>query len=206
VLYLTLTPLIAPHTTLMTDHDNTADNPVNIRATHYYVLQASHSCRHCKTETPVVAIALPGGHHCTEADTLAHDDDFMGIDGAAFRDWLFTPEQWYEIEGPAIISSVASLADSVAAQIQAINPRYTLDGEGNARQWINHCKQCGATIGDGILHATLGTPFSPKDSDAAATIAVHHVNAPLSAYYGMCWNDGYAIKAALFAHIHNVQS
>lgn len=193
------------HTT-MQEHNSSSEDAANIRATHYYVLQAQHVCAKCQNSTTVTALAVPGPHQCTESDTLAQDDDFTGLDGPAFRDWLFAPEQWYDIAGPAIITSIAHLPAAVATHVAAINPHYSPDGQGNARQWINHCAQCGAPIGDGILHASRGNTFSPKDSDAAASITVHHITAPLSAYYGMCWNDDYDIKQALFERIYSVQS
>jgi hypothetical protein len=174
----------------------------NIRASHYFVLQAHCPCKTCKQDTQVIALALPPQHQCLESDVLQQeDDDFTGLGAAEFHDWLFAPEQWYDIAGPAIIMTVAALCDTVTATLQAHYPNYSLSGEGNNRHWQNHCQHCGADIRDGDLHAHTTSVFSPKDPEAAALIRIQRINAPFEAYYGMCWNEGYTMKAALFALI-----
>lgn len=187
--------------TIMNDTATADDSPSNIRAAHYYVLEADYQCPACKHTTRVVALAVPGGHQCTERDTIEEDDDFMGVDGADFREWLFAPEQWYDIAGPAIITSVAYLPDDVIARVNMINPHYGIEGKGHDHQWRNHCAHCGTAINDADLHVRHGYVFSPDEPDAIAHITMHAITAPFSAYYGMCWHDHYTIKQTLLTYL-----
>lgn len=186
--------------------------PFNIRAASYFLLQAMHRCAACGEASRVYALAVPPDHECTEADLEldeAGDDspgrdspgrDSPGLDPQAFRDWLFSPEQWQRIDGPAMISATRALSPSVAQTLQALAPGYRPNPERDG-QWSNFCERCDAPIWDGALYPTPGQAFCPKDAEAAAQVAAQLVDAPFEAYYGMCWTDSYRNKWPLFARM-----
>ncbi len=175
--------------------------PSNIRASRYFVLEAAHLCKICKQATQVFALAVPPGHEDIEGDsTVELDDNSLGLNSEDFRDWLFAPDQWYQVNGPAMVSSVAALSDTVAHQMKGFTAHYRQDSQ-RGGHWTNHCEHCGNAVFEGHLYADPASPFAPKDAEAAASIQVHAVDAPFEAFYQMCWSEYYPDKRALFARV-----
>lgn len=173
----------------------------NLRASSYYVLQATHCCAQCGGSTPVFALAVPPDHESTEADLeLDEDGDSTGLDPVAFHEWLFSPEQWLRIEGPALLSQVGILSAPVVRTLHALAPTMRQNPFRNG-QWTNFCAHCDNPVWEGELYPTPGQPFCPKDDAAAAQITVHAVDEPLSAFTAMCWTDGYRNKWPLFKRL-----
>lgn len=178
----------------------------NIRASRYFVLEALHECRKCKQATRVVALAVPPGHEDIEGGSrVEQDDDSPGVSAEDFHDWLFAPDQWYQVNSPAMISSVAGLSDTVAQHMQRVNVHYFQDKE-DGGYWSNHCEHCGAAVFDGHLYSRTGDPFAPSDLQAAHRLQVNRVDAPFEAFYRMCWSPEYADKHALFARLQAADS
>ncbi|QVQ25960.1 hypothetical protein [Achromobacter deleyi] len=175
---------------------------MNIRASSYFVLQATHRCAACGEVSRVHALAVPPGHESTEADLVLDDDDddSPGLNPQAFREWLFSPAQWQEIAGPAMISATRALSTTVTQAMQALAPRYRPNPD-RGGEWSNFCEHCDQPIWDGALYPTPGQAFCPKDAEAAAQVTVHAVDAPFGAFYGMCWTDSYRNKWPLFARM-----
>lgn len=174
----------------------------NIRASSYLLLRAVHRCEACGDVSQVVALAAPPGHECTEVDLELDeaDADSPGLDPQAFRDWLFSPAQWHEIPGPAMISSTRALAPDVAQALRSLAPFYRPNPE-RAGEWSNFCEHCDQPIRDGALYPTPGQAFCPRDAVAAAQVSAQQIDAPFAAFYGMCWTDGYRNKWPLFARL-----
>lgn len=173
----------------------------NVRASSYFVLRATHACRHCRHATPVYALALPPGHESTEAETELDDDgESRGLDPGAFHDWLFSPPTWQRIPGPALISQVGILAADVAAHLRQAAPALRPDPDGQG-QWTNFCEHCGHAIWEGNLYPTVGQAFCPKDDAAATQVLVQTVHTPFAAYASMIWSDGYRNKWPLFKRL-----
>lgn len=187
-----------------TQNSNTGgdgESGANLRASSYYVLQATHCCAQCGESTPVFALAVPPDHESTEADIeLDEDGDSTGLDPMAFHEWMFGPEQWQRIEGPALLSQVGILSAPVVRTLQALAPTVRQNPDRNG-QWTNFCEHCGSPVWEGALYPTPGQPFCPKDDAAAAQITVHAVDEPLSAFTAMCWTDGYRNKWPLFKRL-----
>jgi hypothetical protein len=184
----------------MHTQDPAAEYPqMNIRASSYFVLQATHACTRCGEETPVHALAVPPGHQCTEADIELDeaDADSPGLSPTDFSTWLFSPPQWLDIADPALISQTGLLSPAVAQAMQALSPHYRQNPD-NQGQWTNFCAHCGKPIWEGDLYPTPGQAFSPA---GAARIQVHKVEEPFGAYYGMCWTANYRNKWPLFARL-----
>jgi hypothetical protein len=187
----------------MHTQDPAAEYPqMNIRASSYFVLQATHACTRCGEETPVHALAVPPGHQCTEADIELDeaDADSPGLSPTDFSTWLFSPPQWLDIADPALISQTGLLSPAVAQAMQALSPHYRQNPD-NQGQWTNFCAHCGKPIWEGDLYPTPGQAFPPADAEAAARIQVHKVEEPFGAYYGMCWTANYRNKWPLFARL-----
>lgn len=175
---------------------------MNVRAPSYLLLQATHRCMACSQPTAVYALAVPPGHECTEADFELDESqvDSPGLDPAAFQEWLFSPEQWHRIPGPAVVSQVRILSPSVAQAVQAFTPHYRPNDERRG-QWTSFCAHCGKAISEGPLYATAGEAFSPKDAPAASQIQVHETLAPFEAFCDMFWTDSYRNKWPLFTRL-----
>lgn len=187
----------------MHTQDPAAEYPqMNIRASSYFVLQATHACTRCGEETLVHALAVPPGHQCTEADIELDeaDADSPGLSPTDFSTWLFSPPQWLDIADPALISQTGLLSPAVAQAMQALSPHYRQNPD-NQGQWTNFCAHCGKPIWEGDLYPTPGQAFSPADAEAAARIQVRKVEEPFEAYYGMCWTANYRNKWPLFARL-----
>ncbi|WP_438858520.1 hypothetical protein [Achromobacter spanius] len=181
--------------------DRPLGDDANVRAPAYYVLQATHACRHCQRATPVFALALPPDHESTEADIeLEEDGDSLGLSPTAFHDWLFSPAQWQRIAGPALISQVGMVAASVAHTLNQTAPTLRPDPDRQG-QWTNFCDHCQRAVWEGDLYPTVGQAFCPKDDAAAAHMTVHVVNAPFAAYATMIWSDSYRNKWPLFKRL-----
>ncbi|KNY11757.1 hypothetical protein AKG08_08900 [Achromobacter piechaudii] len=173
----------------------------NVRASSYIVLRTSHTCRHCQCATPVYALALAPGYESTDADIELDDDGASsGLGPLAFRDWLFRPEAWQCIDGPALLSQLGMLPADVAQTLGDAAPALRPDPDVHG-QWTNFCEHCGRAVWEGDLYPTAGQPFCPKDAAAAAHIAVHTVHAPFAAYASMIWSDSYRNKWPLFARL-----
>jgi hypothetical protein len=174
----------------------------NIRASSYFVLQAEHPCAACGKLTRVAALAVPPGHESTEGELELDEDDAdsPGLDPQAFRDWLFGPAQWQAMPGPAMISSTRALAPEVAQTLRTIAPFYRED-PARSGEWSNFCEHCDQPIWDGALYPTPGQAFCPKDAADAAQVSVQRIDAPLAAFFGMCWTDSYRNKWPLFARL-----
>lgn len=186
----------------MQTQDNGPDGEsFNIRASSYFVMQASHRCAACSQVSRVYALAVPPGHESTEADPeLDEDDDSPGLAPGDFHDWLFGPAQWQEIPGPAMISATRALSPPVAKTMRALAPRYRPNPD-RGGEWSNFCEHCDQPVWDGALYPTLGQAFCPKDAEAAAQVEVHAMDEPFAAFYGMCWTDSYRNKWPLFARM-----
>ncbi|PTW88888.1 hypothetical protein DBL07_22755 [Achromobacter mucicolens] len=174
----------------------------NIRASSYFVLQATHRCAACNTLSRVTALAVPPGHDSTEGDLELDEDDAdsTGLDPLAFQDWLFGPAQWQSMPGPAMISSTRALAPDVAQTLRTLAPTYRQNPD-RSGEWCNFCEHCGDAIWDGALYPTPGQAFCPPDANAAAHISAQRVDAPFAAFFGMCWTDSYRNKWPLFARL-----
>lgn len=173
----------------------------NVRASSYYVLQAPHVCKQCGQAMPVFALAVPPGYESTEADSeLDESEDSLGLAPGDFHDWLFRPEAWQTIPGPALLSQVYMLSADVALTLQSLAPALRQDAT-QQEQWTNFCEHCGSAVWEGGLYPTPGQPFCPKDDAAAAQITVHSVDAPFDGYARMIWTDGYRNKWPLFKRL-----
>jgi len=191
--------MTAEDPTSMTGPDGEA---YNIRAASYFVLQAEHRCTACAKVSRVAALAVPPGHESTEGELELDEDDAdsPGLDPQAFRDWLFSPAQWQTMPGPAMISSTRALAPEVAQTLRTIAPFYRED-PARSGEWSNFCEHCDQPIWDGALYPTPGQAFCPKDAADAAQVSVQRIDAPLAAFFGMCWTDSYRNKWPLFARL-----
>lgn len=177
------------------------ESGANLRASSYYVLQAPHRCAQCGESTPVFALAVPPDHESTDADIeLDEDGDSSGLDPGAFHDWLFGPEQWQRIAGPALLSQVGILSAPVVRTLHALAPTVR-QHPGRNGQWTNFCEHCDSPVWEGALYPTPGQPFCPTDDAAAAQITVHAVDEPLAAFVAMCWTEGYRNKWPLFKRL-----
>lgn len=182
--------------------DNDSSRPslpdANVRASSYYVLQARHVCKSCRQATPVFALAVPPGHESMEADIdLDEDEGSLGLAPGDFHDWLFRPEHWQTIPGPALLSQVYILSADVALTLQRVAPPLRQDAAQQG-QWTNFCEHCGSPVWEGALYPTPGQPFCPTDDAGATPITVHKVDAPFDGYARMIWTDRYRNKWPLF--------
>lgn len=174
----------------------------NVRASSYYVLQATHRCAKCRQDTSVFTLALPPDHDSTEADMELDEDDadHCGLAPADFQDWLFSPPAWQTISGPALLSQVSILSEAVARTLQTLAPTLRQDVTRHG-QWTNFCEHCDSAVWEGALYPTPGQPFCPKDDAAAAQMTVHTIDAPFEAYASMIWSDSYRNKWPLFKRL-----
>lgn len=173
----------------------------NVRASSYYVLQARHLCKHCQQTTPVFALAVPPNHESTEADIdLDEDASRLGLAPGDFHDWLFSPEQWQTIPGPALLTQIGSVSAPVALTLQRLASALRPDAAQGA-QWTNFCEHCGNAVWEGALYPTPGQPFCPEDDATAAQITVHTIDAPFDGYARMIWTDRYRNKWPLFKRL-----
>ncbi|CAB3646335.1 hypothetical protein LMG3431_02463 [Achromobacter pestifer] len=177
------------------------DTDANLRAPSYYVLQATHDCAGCGKSTSVFALAVPPDHLSTDGDIELDDDgDSMGLAPDAFREWLFSPAQWQEIAGPALLSQIGILSASVASTLGHLAPTLRQNPDRNG-EWTNFCAHCDRAVWEGVLYPNPGQPFCPKDDAAAARIMVHEVHEPFAAFTAMCWTDRYRNKWPLFKRL-----
>lgn len=121
----------------------------NIRARGYFLATGTRSCWRCQALTRVFAIRLPAGY---EALIVADDPD---------------DDRWQEGAEPTILSYVADLAESVAARLPGLAPRYRVEFSQTTQSfyWMNHCEHCEAKLGDFETIQEFDSPFHNLDAD-----------------------------------------
>lgn len=163
---------------------NSIDDDVsNIRASRYFIAQATGICARCDRPSRLLALALPPGHEVLE---LA--DDTPSEPGAA--------DTWATVNHPALLFHVAHLSENVRSQLCGISPAYrkAFVEPGVDSCWANHCDHCGAAFDDQDLCCEPGGAFLPVSEADAGRIQLSTVEEPLAADAA-----GYAQEPDFFA-------
>ncbi|MCC4631527.1 DUF5710 domain-containing protein [Xanthomonas citri] len=150
---------------------------INIRASSYFIAEASRRCWKCEQPTRVYGFLLPAGHEVAEYPYEGDPDEDSDDEVQA---WLENPEsrQWVLMEVPAFIHYVGYISPAIAARIQAIAPRFRVDFSQTTQSsyWMNHCDHCGMKQGDFEMYYEPHGAFCPLSEAEAAQIALHDVD------------------------------
>jgi len=148
----------------MTD-PQTTDPPthsINIRSPRFLVARTVAACRHCRSLTTLIAVAVPPGHETLEPDEEA-------IDGNEAVD------TWQFAEHHALLFQIEFLPSTVAARLQPLaSLRYDA-------YWANHCARCGLPQDDHDLFCEPEGAFVPNSESSAALIQLLHFDEPFEA-------------------------
>lgn len=118
-----------------------------------YLALASTNCWSCKTATPVFCLCARG----------VEDEDNEGCDDFA---WLFVS-----------LFNFKHCGDDLQQIIDQHAIGYTKDSskQAGARYYMNHCKHCGAKLGDFFMHEEPGGAFFPMSKQEAQKITLHEI-------------------------------
>jgi hypothetical protein len=188
---------------------------INLRADRYYIAQRRDTCRHCRQETRLVALVLPGGHEVLEWDDDAAE--CAGDDAPADAGEVGT---WETSTQPAFLFHVAYLPEHVRRQLCA-RAAYAVarnapgvecspgtgsspgdDSSSGAEScWVNHCEHCGAPFDDQDLYCEPGGAFCPATDAEARAIDLEPVDEPIGVDAA-----GYAEQPQFFESMHGVDA
>jgi hypothetical protein len=142
----------------------------NITSSSYWIAHATGECGCCRSETRLVALALPA-HHRTQA-----------IDGEIQKDEL-AADTWETAEWSAFLFYVEYLPEEVRRRLQAAseNYRFAFCERTQGSYWANHCAACGALIEDHDLFCEPDGAFLPTTALSAAAVTLEHVDETLQA-------------------------
>lgn len=117
--------------------------PSRLTAAGTFVLEGEHACHECGCIVPVFGLMVVGPFELQGSSPLDPDDD-----SAILRHPVRLPE-----------NVSAALAARSGGHFRSERSK-TLD----QRYWMNHCRECGAKIGDWYVHKP-GEAFFPATDD-----------------------------------------
>jgi len=140
-----------------------------------FLATSSSSCWKCGDSTPVHCLALPQGHLSLE---FRDDDEDDGESEGAV--------EWRLADCGTFISNLTLVNGSVQRYLKTACPSYCLDFSKKAEgsYFMNHCKHCGAKLGDFFMHNEPGGAFFPTTEGAARGITLRSIDATLLACGG----------------------
>lgn len=152
---------------------------INIRSSHYYILEATINCWKCKKPTRVYAFALPAGHQVLEL--LGVDENEFESD-EAYETWANDPAsyEWRTSDVVGSLSYIERLPDAIEARIRALTAHFWHDHSKMADEsyLMNHCECCGMKQGDFNLHCEPCAAFMPLYERDVARMVYHQINEP----------------------------
>ena len=140
------------------EHQEPCDDATRLRAASAYVLEGEYVCHECGCYVPVFSVMLVGPFG-VEGDPAFDEDD----DSAILRRPLELP---------------STLAEVVTAKSAGhFHPDFSRTiGD---QYWMNHCRDCGAKIGDWFVHAP-GEAFFPLNDTDLQLLKGHQVEGPFT--------------------------
>lgn len=116
----------------------------DLKASHYYIAEASRLCWKCRVATQVYCFLLPQGFEALEDS----DPDLAGYGPsdsyteAEFEAWLASPasKQWMPMDVPATIQYLMAIPPAVLSRLLERTKCYRPNHSKQAEQtyWMNH--------------------------------------------------------------------
>src|SRR5262245_12300225 len=109
-----------------------SEEDISVRATSFYVMQATTRCWSCRGQTRVIGFAL--------------------APGCELREWEHPAKKasapWVPLKEPTTAWWLNYVAPNVVTHAQSICSRYRLDYSSKlkVRYWMNHCELCGVKM------------------------------------------------------------
>lgn len=167
---------------------------INIRASSYYILEATTICWKCGGRTHVYGFVLPSGHEILEP---IEDGSMEFESNAAYEAWVNSPasSEWIKQEMPTTINYVDYLSKAATTRIRTLTPHFRMDFSYTTKSsyWMNHCECCGMKQGDFELHHEPRGAFMPLYPEDAAGMVLHQVDEIIEANCG-----GYSLDVDFF--------
>lgn len=158
---------------------------INVRADHYYIMEASKNCWKCHKPTRVFAFAMPPDHESLE-DVDDEDMDFESDE--AYEAWASSPEstEWRTPGAWASICYVEYVSSAVEDRLHEMAPQFQIDSSKTtgSSYWMNHCECCGMKQGDFEMHCEPRGAFLPLYPEDAARIILRRIDEPFEAVHG----------------------
>jgi hypothetical protein len=171
----------------------------NIRSPRYYIARTVSTCRHCRSPTALVAIAVPPEHETLDVDDDASDEGWD--DETRHRE--HPAAAWSVADHNAFLFYVDSLPAAVQKRINLYQPAYRrIDpddaaapaaGGGSGSYWANHCEKCACQLDDHELFCEPEGAFLPMTESTAAAIYLVLVDEPFETSAA-----GYSYEPPLF--------
>jgi hypothetical protein len=143
----------------------------NLAAPQFFIASSEQSCWKCGDRSPVYCLAMPEGYLSMEiqSDPDGEDDDAIVESVLA--------------ESGTFISNLSLVNGSVQRLLKERCPSYHLDFSQTTerRYFMNHCRHCGAKIGDFYMHDEPDGAFFPTTENEAKNITLEVVQSTLLA-------------------------
>ena len=158
----------------------------DLRASHYYIAEASRPCWKCVAMAQVYCFLLPQGFESKEdvdPDQAGFGPDDSYTD-AQFEAWAASPasKQWIAWDVPVTVQYLMSIPPAVLSRLLERTRCYrpSLSKQAELTYWMNHCQQCGMRQGDHDLHNEPGGSFFPLNEMDASLIQLYRIDEPFS--------------------------
>jgi hypothetical protein len=157
-------------------------NDINIRSPSFLLARTVGMCNHCRTPTPLFALAVPPGHEALELD-----DDMEAEEPASYA--------WRLADHHAFLFHVEFLPIALQSRLKQLTKsgRFGFGDGATSGYWGNHCEHCGLLLDDQDLYCEPEGAFLPTGESAASLIHLQTIEEAFEAAAA-----GYAYEPQFF--------